>query len=91
MKQRLLNLLIALDQFLFVLVTAGLASPDETLSAAAWRWEKAGKIRGKILRPIIDALFFFDKYHCRRSYEAELFSLQLPLEYANSVGTERQV
>lgn len=43
MKRRALNLLIALDQFLFVLVTLGHASPDETLSAAAYRWEAKGK------------------------------------------------
>lgn len=42
MKQRILNLLIALDQLAYVIVTIGEGHPDETLSAAAWRLEKAG-------------------------------------------------
>ena len=40
MKQRLLNILIALDQLAYVLVTLGAGHPDETLSAAAWRTEQ---------------------------------------------------
>ena len=40
MKQRMLNLLIAFDQLAYVLVTLGAGSPDETLSAAAWRTEQ---------------------------------------------------
>lgn len=43
MKQRLLNLLIALDQLAYVLLTLGAGHPDETLSAAAWRTEQAGR------------------------------------------------
>ena len=35
MRRRLLNILIALDQFVYVLLTLGHGSPDETLSAAA--------------------------------------------------------
>ena len=34
MKQRLLNLLIAIDQLLWVLLTLGRGHPDETISAA---------------------------------------------------------
>lgn len=37
MTKRLLNVLIALDQLAYVLLTLGRGSPDETLSAAAWR------------------------------------------------------
>ncbi len=43
LKRRILNLLIALDQFLFSLVTLGHASPDETISAWAWRAESMGR------------------------------------------------
>ena len=34
MRRRLLNILIALDQFVYVLLTLGHGSPDETMSAA---------------------------------------------------------
>ena len=37
MKQRILNLLIALDQLAWVLVTLGAGHPDETISAASYR------------------------------------------------------
>lgn len=82
MKQRILNVLIALDQFLFCLATLGRSSPDETLSAAAWRWEQAGKLRGRILCPLIDALFLpFERDHCQMAYLSELHGLHLPKEY----------
>ena len=82
MKRRILNVLIALDQFLFCLATLGHSSPDETLSAAAWRWEQAGKLRGRVLCPLIDALFLpFERDHCRTSFESEVNRLHLPKEY----------
>ena len=82
MKRRILNVLIALDQFLFCLATLGHSSPDETLSAAAWRWEQAGKLRGRVLCPLIDALFLpFERNHCETAYLSELRGLHLPPEY----------
>lgn len=82
MKQRALNWLIALDQFAFNTMTLGRSSPDETLSAAAWRWEQAGKLRGRILCPLIDALFLpFERDHCQMAYLSELHGLHLPKEY----------
>lgn len=82
MKQRLLNLLIALDQLLYVLVTLGAGHPDETLSAAAWRTEQSGKLGGRIFRPVIDLLFLpMEREHCRKAYDAERFGNQLPTEY----------
>lgn len=84
MKRRLLNILIALDQLLYVLVTFGHGSPDETLSAASWRWESAGKWQGKILRPLIDSLLWFDKDHCWSSYQSEIVKNHLPAEYKQS-------
>lgn len=72
MKRRILNVLIAVDQLLYVLLTLGHGNPDETLSAAAWRLEKEGRLSGKVFRPIIDALFWFDPKHCQTSYESEV-------------------
>lgn len=86
MKQRLLNWLIACDQFAFCTITLGASSPDETLSAAAWRWEQAGKLRGRVLCPLIDALFLpFERDHCRAAYLSELRGLHLPPEYQSEV------
>ena len=82
MKQRLLHIAIALDQLAYVLLTLGAGSPDETLSAAAWRTEQTGKLGGRIFRPVIDLLFSpFEREHCRKAYEAERLGRQLPPEY----------
>lgn len=68
--RRVLNLLIALDQFLFCCLTLGRSDPDETMSSAAWRMERDGKFFG-FTRKIIDALFWFDPEHCRKAYFSE--------------------
>ena len=81
MSKRTLNLLTALDQFMFCLVTLGSSDPDETASAAAWRLENTGKLQGKLFRPALDTLFFFDTDHCKRSFESEYLRSQLPKEY----------
>ena len=51
MKQRILNLLIAIDQLLWVVLTLGKDHPDETISAAMWRMERQGKLAGRIFAP----------------------------------------
>lgn len=71
MRQRAVNLLVALDQLVFCLLTLGGSDPDETISAAAYRLELAGRLQGRIFRPLIDRLFFFDPDHCLKSYNAE--------------------
>lgn len=82
MKQRLLNTAIAIDQLMYVLLTLGEGSPDETLSAAAWRTEQAGKLGGRIFRPLIDLVFLLlEREHCRNAYESEKHGTQLPKEY----------
>ena len=82
MKRRLLNLLIALDQLTYVLLTLGAGHPDETLSAAAWRTEQAGRPWGRIFRPVIDFIFLpMERDHCYRSYISEQRGAQLPKEY----------
>lgn len=72
MKRRVLNVLIALDQLLYVLITLGNGHPDETMSAAAWRLEQKGHWAGKAFRPLIDWLFWFDPEHCKQAHEAEI-------------------
>jgi len=64
LRTRLINVLVALDQFVVSLITMGSASPDETMSAAAFRLE--AKLAGRIFRPL----------HCRVAYEAEIFGRQ---------------
>lgn len=70
---RIRNILIAIDQLLWVLITLGSGHPDETISSATYRYEKAGSRWAAIARPIIDMLFFWEKQHCRRAYLAEIF------------------
>ncbi len=82
MKQRILNLLIALDQLAWVLLTLGKGHPDETISAAAWRMEQQGKLAGRILRPLLDALFWpIEKDHCYAAWLSEVQRSQLPSAY----------
>jgi len=82
MKQRLLNLLIAVDQLLWVVFTLGKGYPDETISAAAWRMGQQGKLSGRILRPLIDLLFRpIEKDHCYKAWLSEVQRAQLPSDY----------
>ena len=85
-RQRILHLLIALDQLAWVVLTLGKGHPDETISAAAWRMEQQGKIAGRVLRPLIDLLFRpLERDHCRLSFESELNGRQLPETYRRSM------
>lgn len=71
--QRILHVLVAVDQLLYTLVTLGAGKPDETMSSAAWRGERQGRIAGRVFRPFIDWLFTpLERDHCRLSYEGEL-------------------
>lgn len=82
MKRRILNVLIAIDQLLWVVLTLGDGSPDETISAAAWRMEQQGKLAGRVLRPLIDTLFRpLEQDHCRKSFKSEVYSAHLPAVY----------
>ncbi|MBQ3059575.1 MAG: pseudouridine synthase [Desulfovibrio sp.] len=67
--------LIAADQ----LVNAVFGGwPDETLSSRAYRWAR-DDVRYWPLR-IIEVLFWWEKEHCRESYESERLGRQLPPE-----------
>lgn len=84
LRQRLLNLLIALDQFLFCLLTLGRSHPDETASAAAWRLEREGKWQGRVFRPLIDLLFRpIERDHCYLSWLSEVRGAHLNPDYMN--------
>ena len=84
-KQRILNLLIALDQLAWVLATLGKGHPDETISAAAWRMEQQGKLAGRVLRPLIDLIFRpLKKDHCYLSWLSEKNGRQLHPSYRES-------
>ena len=71
-KRRLWNVLVSIDQLFYVLVTLGYGNPDETLSSAAYRTEKDGKLLGKFFRPIIDWLFSWkEENHCHDAFNRE--------------------
>ncbi|MGB4060772.1 MAG: hypothetical protein WBK26_11210 [Burkholderiaceae bacterium] len=81
-RRRTLNVLIVLDQVLWVVATLGHGSPDETISAALWRMEQQSKRAGQWFRPVVDILFMpFERDHCRQSYISEFKKLHLPREY----------
>ena len=80
------NNLIALDQQLNALL---LGSPDETLSSRAYRADVSNKLFGKLFRPLIDYLFFWQKYHCYSAYLSELHRKQLPNEYTEGTTNAR--
>lgn len=86
LSQRLMHLLIALDQLAFVLVTLGAGFPDETLSSAAWRCEQQGRLGGRMFRPVIDAMFYVltlgaEREHCQMAYRSEVQRMHLPLVF----------
>lgn len=72
---RLKNILIAVDQLLNALLGG---SPDETLSSRAHRAREAGKPGWRHVARLIDTLLWFDREHCRTSYEAECERRHLP-------------
>ena len=50
---------------------------DETMSSRAWRSEQAGKGMGKLMRPLIDLVFFWQRIdarytgHCHQAWARE--------------------
>ncbi len=81
-RRRTLNLLIALDQFVYVLITFGNGHADETMSAAAYRLWLERHWAGSLFKPAIDWLFSpFEADHCYHAFVAELMDEQLPGVY----------
>ena len=78
----LVQLFIAVDQLLNILITpfnAG-AWADETMSSRAYRMWRDRRPWGRVLMPIIDTLFFWQREHCAHSYMGERKRLELPPE-----------
>ena len=81
-RRRTLNILIAIDQLAWVLVTLGNGHPDETISAALYRMELQGKRAGRWFRPVVDLMFRpFERDHCWKAYDAEMRKSQMPDVY----------
>ncbi len=81
LKQYIINLLVAFDQFINVLF---LGQPDETISSRAWRCKDVSSF-WKVMRKFIDLLFFFQPQHCFKAYLAELNRKQIQLEILKEV------
>ena len=75
---------IGFDQLLNTLF---MSWPDETLSSRCWRWEQAG-IRAWPRR-VVDGLFFWQREHCKSSYESEREGRQLPPELRRMMSATR--
>jgi len=64
--------MVALDIFVFALITIGGAKRNETISSAAWSLEQDGKLAGRVFRPLIDFLFSpFESNHCGNAWANE--------------------
>lgn len=75
-KRQVFQALIAFDQLLNTIFCNGYA--DETMSSNAYRMEQKGRISGRILRPFIDSLFFWQDQHCYKAYLSEVKRHQMP-------------
>lgn len=71
-------LFVALDQLINAVL---LGAPDETLSSRAYRADRDGKFFGRVFRPAIDALFFWQTRHCYGAYVAEVQRRQYPKHF----------
>lgn len=79
---RIKRMLIAIDQAAWCLLTFGGGSPDETISAAAYRLERKGHWFGRYARPTIDLIARrWEEEHCLNAWLAEGAQAQLPNEY----------
>lgn len=73
------NLLLSIDQTGNVFL---MGSADETISARSYReGELNGKKRWKAMRWFVDTLFWFEKDHTKKAYEAEMARCHMPSDY----------
>ena len=76
------QIFISIDQFFNTVVWIpgdGFGFADETLSARSWRLREQSRVWR-----VIDALFFWDRDHCRQSYQSEVDRRQLPRHYQST-------
>lgn len=73
-----MRVLVAIDQ-LFNALFGG--TPDETLSARAYRKQHSSTKWG-VARRCIDVLFFFQPNHCMEAYMSEVENAHLPQIYS---------
>lgn len=52
--------------------------PDEMLCSRLWRGKEAGDKSAAVLVRVFDSIFFWDKDHCKSSYEDEVKRLHFP-------------
>lgn len=73
------NVLIGIDQTVncCIKLSDGWGTPDEMLSARAWRLRE----HHPYLLKTIDMIFFWDKNHCEECFSIELNRQQLPETY----------
>lgn len=84
----LLQILLWIDQGFNVLL-GGYA--DETLQSRAYRAWRGDKIFGRIFKPLIDTLFFWEDNHCRIAYVAEIEKRQFPPDFLKWKGESMDV
>ena len=51
---------------------SGMTVTQHPTLAARDAYASRGLLAGRIFRPVVDVLFFFDKNHCKGQYEYEL-------------------
>ena len=81
MRKYLLNLLVALDQLINTLCGG---SPDETISAVAYRkgGHRLDPLRWRLTYRLINLLFWWQQDHCLSAYESEVTRRHLHPSYA---------
>ena len=67
---------LALDQLLNAILGG---YPDESLSARAFRWDRDGRRRWP--KKVINAMFFWQRDHCRSAWHCEQELRHMPPEY----------
>lgn len=80
LKAYLWNLAIAADQFVNTVFSG---YPDETFSARVYRKARAGQWFWKLLREIIDGIFFWQTAHCAESFFSEERRAHSPGEFSH--------
>lgn len=66
--KRLMILLYLLDSLALGVITLGNCRIGETISSVAFITEQDGKLVGRVMRPFIDWLLWFDKDHCHQAW-----------------------